>query len=290
MSNRSFVLSLVVAVLFAGLSGAVYRINQTERGILLRFGAVQVADIPPGLHFKLPFADEVKKFDGRVLTLESNPQTYFTLEKKPLMVDSFAKWRIVDVEKYYTKSSGDEKRAEGLLLQRVATGLRDQISRRDMHEVISGKRDELMSELTADLDSVMREEFGVEVIDVRVKKIDLPPEVSNSVYERMVSEREVEARQHRATGKELAAGIEADADRRKIVIEAEAYRTAEEVRGRGDAEAAGIYAEAYNADPEFYAFHRSLAAYRRVFRGDGDVMVIDPSSEFFEYLQSERRQ
>ncbi len=171
-----------------------------------------------------------------------------------------------------------------LLQQRVSDGLRNQVSRRDMHEVIAGARDELMAELTADLDRVMRREFGVEVLDVRVKRIDLPPEVSNTVYERMNSEREIEARQHRATGRELAVGIRADAERQTVVIEAEAYRRAEEIRGDGDARAAAIYASAYNQDPEFYSFYRSINAYVNVFRDKEDLMVLDPSSDFFRYL------
>ncbi len=287
MNLRNFVLVVLAVVAMLLLLQSVYIVRETERAILLRFGAVSRADVPPGLHLKLPIAEEAKKFDARVLTLDSSPETYYTLEKKPLIVDSFVKWRIVDVENYYTASSGDEERANRVLQERVNEGLRNAISRRDMHEVISGERDQLMQELTADLNRVMKEAVGVEVIDVRVKRIDLPTEVSTSVYERMNSEREIEARQYRAQGQELALGIRADAERQTVVIEAEAYREAEQIRGDGDAMAASIYADAFNKDPEFYEFTRSINAYANVFGDKSDMLVLDPNSEFFKYLKSD---
>ena len=284
--NVKMIVGVLVVVLGAVLiSNAVFTVHETERALLLRFGAVERADIQPGLHIKMPVAEEVKKFDGRVLTLDAPAARYYTLEKKPLVVDMFAKWRVGDVQRYYTASSGDETRARNLLQERVNEGLRNQISRRDMHEVISGQRDQLMQELTRDLNEVMSREMGVNVVDVRVKKIDLPPEVSNAVYERMNSEREIEARQYRATGRELALGITADADRQVVVIAAEAYRQAEELRGEGDARAAEIYAAAFNSDPEFYKFYRSTNAYANVFSNRRDTLVIDPKSDFFQYLE-----
>ena len=287
MNLRNFVLVVIGVVAVLLLLQSIYIVQETERAILLRFGAVSRADVPPGLHLKLPIAEEVKKFDARVLTLDSSPETYYTLEKKPLIVDSFAKWRIVDVENYYTASSGDEGRANRVLQERVNEGLRNAISRRDMHEVISGERDQLMQELTADLNRVMKEAVGVEVIDVRVKRIDLPTEVSTSVYDRMNSEREIEARQYRAQGQELALGIRADAERQTVVIEAEAYREAEQIRGDGDAMSASIYADAFNKDPEFYEFTRSINAYAKVFGDKSDMLVLDPNSEFFKYLKDD---
>ncbi len=287
MNLRNFILVIIGAIALVLLLQSVYVVHETERAILLRFGAVSVADVAPGLHFKMPIAEEIKKFDGRVLTLDSSPETYYTLEKKPLIVDSFAKWRIVDVLNYYQASSGDETRANRILQERVNEGLRNAISRRDMHEVISGERDQLMAELTADLNRVMKEAVGVEVIDVRVKRIDLPTEVSSSVYERMNSERQIEARQYRAQGQELALGIRADADRQTVVIEAEAYRDAERLRGDGDARSASIYASAFNKDPEFYEFTRSMSAYARVFSDKSSMLVLDPNSEFFKYLKSD---
>ncbi len=284
--NVKVLVAVLVAVLGAVLiSNAVFTVHETERALLLRFGAVKRADIDPGIHIKMPIAEEVKKFDARVLTLDAPAARYYTLEKKPLVVDMFAKWRVGDVQRYYTASSGDETRARNLLQERVNEGLRNQVSRRDMHEVISGQRDQLMQELTRDLNEVMSREMGVNVVDVRVKKIDLPPEVSNAVYERMNSERTIEARQYRATGREMALGITADADRQVVVIAAEAYRQAEELRGEGDARAAHIYAAAFNNDPEFYKFYRSTNAYANVFSNRRDTLVIDPKSDFFRYLE-----
>ena len=286
MSVRNILIGVIVALIVLLIADGVFTVDQRERGIVLRFGAVTRADLEPGLHLKLPIAEEAKKFDGRILTLDSRPERYFTLEKKPLIVDSFAKWRVGDVQRFYTASSGDVNRARNLLAQRVNEGLRNQISRRDMHEVISGQRDELMAELTHQLNEEMRREMGVAVIDVRVKKIDLPPEVSSAVYERMNSEREIEAQQHRATGREQELGIRADAQRQVVVIEAEAYREAEQLRGDGDARAASVYAGAYGADPEFYEFYRSINAYAKVFREKGDMLILDPNSEFFKYLKN----
>ena len=286
MSFRALVMLMMVVITVVVVSNSVYTVKETERAIKLRFGAVTEADVPPGLHFKWPFADNIRKFDARVLTQDSKPARFYTLEKKPLRVDSFAKWRIKDVGRYYTATSGDERRGEQILAQRVNEGLRNQISRRDMHSVVSGERDELMIELKRDLDESMQRDMGVEVIDVRVKQIDLPDEVSAAVYNRMISERQIEARQYRAQGQELALGITADADRQVVVIDANAYREAEQLRGDGDARSAQVYAEAYNQDSEFYEFYRSINAYTKVFGSKDDLMVIDPNSDFFKYLKS----
>ena len=286
MNLKSLLAAIGVLVGVMLLWNVVYVVHETQRAILLRFGAVQQADLQPGLHFKLPIADEVKKFNGKVLTVDAPPERYFTLEQKPLMVDSFAKWRIGDVERYYTSTSGSESAASNLLKERVNEGLRNQISRRDMHEVVSGERDQLMLELTTSLNEVMTREMGVRVIDVRVKRIDLPVEVEDAVYDRMNSAREIEAKQYRASGDEKAIGIRADADRQVTVIKADAYRKAEEIRGLGDAESARIYAAAFNRDPEFYAFYRRVTAYAKVFSGKDDQLVLDPDSDFFKYLKT----
>jgi len=285
MSLQNVILIVIGALVILLAMDSVYTVHQTERAILLRFGAVVDKDVSPGLHFKLPIAEDIKKADARVLTVDASPETYFTLEKKPLIVDSFAKWRIADVERFYTATSFDETIGTRILQERVNEGLRNQISRRDMHEVVSGERDKLMFDLTSDLDEVMRRDAGIEVVDVRVKRIDLPAEVSSSVYDRMNSEREIEARQYRAQGRELALGVRADADRQTVIIEANAYKAAEEIRGDGDARAAAIYADAYNRDSEFYEFYRSINAYANVFKDKGDMLVLDPSSEFFKYLK-----
>ena len=288
MTPRTMIIVVGVLLAVALASSAVFTVRSTERALILQLGAVTRADIPPGLHFKIPLIEDVRKFDARVLTLDSRAERYFTAEKKPLMVDSFAKFRIGDVEKFYTANSGEESRVRNRLQERINEGLRNQISRRSVHEVISGERDQLMQELRDELNEVMQRDLGVEVIDVRVKRIDLPREVSVSVYERMNSEREIEAQQHRAAGKEQALAIQADADRQAVVIEAEAYREAEQLRGDGDATAAAVYAAAFKEDPEFYAFYRSLEAYRSTFRGREDVLLLEPDSEFFRYLERSR--
>lgn len=284
MSTRNLVLIVLIALAVLLASDAVYTVKTTQRAVLLRFGALQDVDMEPGLHFKLPLADDVKIFDGRMLTLDSPEERFFTKEKKPLIVDAYVKWQIREVDRYYRATSGDEFNAQRRLEERVKTGLRAKISTREMQEVVSGEREELMEELTGELDAAMLEEFGLHVRDVRVKRIELPPEVSSSVFQRMNAEREVLARELRASGREQALGIRADADRQSVVIRSEAERESEQIRGEGDAGAASIYADAYNADPEFYEFTRSLTAYRRAFSNKDDVLVIDPSSDFFRYL------
>ena len=289
MSNKSiFGLIIALVVVVVGWN-SFYIVAQTERGLVLQFGKVVRDDVPPGLHFKLPFVQEAKLFDGRLLTLDTATQRYLTLEKKALMVDSFAKWRIANVQRYYTATSGLRSLAEERLSRQLESGLRNEVARRTLHEVVAGERDQLMADITADLNESARRELGIEVLDVRVKGMDLPREVNRSVFERMSSEREREAREHRAKGRELAEGIRADADRQQRVILAEAFREAEEIRGQGDAEAAAIYAAAYNKDPEFYSFYRSLQAYRESFSSKSDVLVIDPQSEFFKFFQGPQR-
>ncbi|MGB4246710.1 MAG: protease modulator HflC, partial [Pseudohongiellaceae bacterium] len=237
---------------------SIFIVRETERAILLRFGEVVQSDLSPGLHFKLPLVNTVRKFDARVLTVTADAQRYLTLEQKALVVDSFAKWRIVDVQKFYTATSGEEARASNLLAQRINDGLRNKFGERDLQEVVSGQRDLLMEELTRELNLSSADEYGIEVIDVRVKQIELPLDVRASVYDRMTSERQREAQQLRSRGNELAIGIEADADRQEAVLLVEAYRDAERIRGEGDARAAATYAEAYSRNEEFYAFTRSL--------------------------------
>lgn len=289
MSNKSiFGLIIALVVLVVGWN-SFFIVSQTERGLVLQFGKVVRDDVAPGLHFKLPFVQEAKLFDGRLLTLDTSTQRYLTLEKKALMVDSFAKWRIANVQRYYTATSGMRSIAEERLSRQLESGLRNEVARRTLHEVVAGERDQLMADITSDLNDSARRELGIEVIDVRVKGIDLPREVNRSVFERMSSEREREAREHRAKGRELAEGIRADADRQQRVILAEAFREAEEIRGQGDAQAAAIYAKAYNKDPEFYSFYRSLQAYRESFDSKSDVLVLDPQSEFFRFFQGAQR-
>lgn len=288
MNARTLVTLIITALVLMLASASMFIVNETERAVMLRFGAVSQADIKPGLHFKMPIADTIRRFDARVLTLDSKPERIFTIEKKAMMVDSFAKWRIKDVEIFYTATNGDERAAIRLLSQRVNEGLRNQFGSRSLQEVVSGERDELMHKLTKDLDVITQKELGVELIDVRVKKIDLPDQVSGSVYARMRAEREKEARDYRAKGFEQSEVIRADADRQRAVELATAYKTSEVIRGTGDAQAAGIYADAYNRDAEFYSFVRSLNAYKSAFKGKEDLMVVDPNSDFFRYLKSSK--
>ena len=285
MSNKSLIALIAGVVVAVAVWSSVYVVQQTERAVMLRFGRVVEPDVKPGLHFKIPYVNTVRKFDGRLLTLDSPTQRFLTLEKKAVMVDAYAKWRVSDAERFYTATSGMKQIADERLSRRLEAGLRDQFGKRTLHEVVSGERDALMGDITASLNRMAQKELGIEVVDVRVKAIDVPKEVNCSVFDRMSTEREREAREHRAKGRELAEGIRADADRQRRVLLAEAYRESEETRGDGDAKASAIYAKAYAADPEFYAFTRSLKAYRESFADKKDVLVLDPSNEFFRYLE-----
>ncbi|GAA3927402.1 protease modulator HflC [Litoribacillus peritrichatus] len=284
MSSKGLFASIFVLLLLVVAANSLFIIKETERGVLLKFGEVVDENLKPGLHAKIPLVHKVRKFEARVLTLDYNPQSYLTQDKKPLIVDSFVKWRIKDVSKYYTATSGEEISASRLLASRVDDGLRRQFAQRTVHEVISGQRDELMQDLTKSLNQVVLADIGVELLDIRVKGIELPERVNEDVYKRMRSERNREAREYRSRGRELAEGIRADADRRQIIIKANAYRDAEKLRGEGDAQAAKIYAEAFNKDREFYSFVRSLKAYSETFKSEGDVMILDSDSDFFKYL------
>ncbi|MDG2272229.1 MAG: protease modulator HflC [Halioglobus sp.] len=285
MSGRNVVFIFIGLALLLVASKSLYVVKETERGVLLRFGEVVNADIKPGLHIKIPFVNSVRKFDGRILTVDSTPERFFTQEKKALIVDSYAKFKVSDTEKYYTATNGEESRAMALLAQRINNGLRNQVAIRTIQEVVSGERDELMQALTEEMTAVAQQELGVEVVDVRVKQIDLPPDVSESVYRRMNAEREKEAREHRSQGQELGEGIRAAADREVTVLKANAYRDSELIRGEGDAIATATYASAFSQDPEFYSFTRSLRAYQDAFEGNGDIMLLQPDSEFFRYLK-----
>lgn len=285
MNNR--VLSIVIGLLavFFIASNTLFIIKETERGVMLKFGRVVNSDLPPGLHFKIPLVHEVRKFDARVLTLDVRPQRFLTVEKKAMIVDSYAKWRIKDVTTYYTATNGEEATAVRNMDQLINEGLRNAFGEHSLQEVISGERGQLMERLTENLNRTTLQRYGIELVDVRVKRIDLPEQVSDSVFSRMKAEREREAREHRSKGKEQAEVIRADADRQRTILEAEAYRDAEQLRGEGDAKAAAIYAAAYTKDPEFYSFIRSINAYKESFSNKSDLMVVDPNSDFFRYLK-----
>lgn len=283
MKNFISVGLILFVLLLAGNS--LFVVKETERAVMLQFGELVNNDIQPGLHVKIPWVNTVRKFDARIQTEDSPSERFLTLEQKALEVDSYAKWRIVDVGQFYISTRGNVATAGSLLSERINDGLRDQIGARTLIEVVAGERDELMLALTDDLNMTTASDIGIEVIDVRVKRIDLPDDVRSSVYDRMITERNREAQELRSRGEELAIGIRADADRQAVIFEAEAYRDAERIRGEGDAEATGIYASAYSRDTEFYAFVRSLNSYKETFSSKGDVLLLDPESDYFKYLK-----
>jgi membrane protease subunit HflC len=285
MFTRSGLLLILLALTMLGLSLSVYIVNEYEKAIVLRLGKLQEEKPAPGIHFKIPFFDQVKKFDGRVLTLDESAESFYTIQSKRLQVDSFAKWKIEDLDRYYIATGGSEGTARELLSARINNGLRNEFGQRTLHEVVSGERDQLMDNLVEKINETALLELGVDVVDIRVKKIDLPPEVRDSVYNRMRAAREKEAREYRSKGKEQAEVIRSAADREQIVIKANAYREAEQIRGTGDATATSTYADAYNRNPEFYSFLRSLNAYQSTFQSKSDILLVDPDSEFFRYLK-----
>ena len=280
-------LAIIFLVIIVGIGNTIYVISEVERGVKTRFGEIIEVDILPGLHVKMPFVDVVRRFDARILTVDAEPASFFTIEKKRLIVDSYAKWKIANVEIYYKATNGVERTAANRLAKRVNDGLRNQFGSRTLREVVSGERDLLMKNITEDSNSSVREELGIEIVDIRVKRIDLPSEVSNQVFRRMTAERDKEAQELRSTGKEKAERIRASADRERTIELANAYRDSEELRGEGDAEAASVYADAYEQDPEFYAFIRSLNAYKSAFSNKGDILLVEPDSDFFKYLNNQ---
>lgn len=277
-------IGLIATLLLVILVGSVvYVVPETHRAVLLRFGELVESDVQPGIHIRLPFVNQVKQFDTRVLSIDLPAHQYLTIEKKPLDVDSYITWRITNVGQFYRSTSGDELRAVSLVSSRVDNGLRDQFGVRTMHEVISGQRDDLMTEITQQVNQLTETEFGIKVIDIRIKAIELPKEVSQNVYLRMSTEREKEAQELRSRGRELAEGIRADADRQRTVLLAEAYAESEKLRGEGDGVAAQTYADAYGQDAGFYRFYRSLSAYEQSFSRQGDMLVMDAKSEFMRF-------
>jgi membrane protease subunit HflC len=277
-------ISIVLVALFVRAS--VFTVDQREHALKLQFREIVGSDYAPGLHFKMPFVHDVLKFQNRILTYENSEEKFLTGEKKNLIVDYFVTWRIVDAAQYYRAVRGDEDAAIERLSAIVKEGIKAAISRRSVQEVVSAERSALMDQMLIEARS-RSPALGIEVVDVRVKRIDLAEEVSESVYGRMREERARTAAQLRAEGEEESLRIQAEADRQQTVIQAEAYRDAERIRGEGDARAAEIYARAYSQNPQFYAFYRSMAAYRESIGGDQDVLVLQPDSDFFRYLQSQ---
>jgi len=282
--NKAFLPLMALLLIGIVLYSSAFYVRQWEVALKLRLGEIMSSDYQPGLHFLVPVLNDVRKFDGRIQTFDTKTERFLTVEKKDVLVDSFVKWRIANVAQYFRATGGgNAARAERLLGERINTRLRDEFGKRTIQEVVSGERGEIMTLLTKDADE-RAAELGIEVVDVRVKRIDLPAEVSESVYERMRAERERVARDLRARGAEAAERIRADADRQRTEIVADAYRESEVLRGEGDAKSAQVYAEAFQKNSEFYTFWRSLGAYRSVFEKGGDLMVLDPNSDFFRYL------
>ncbi len=275
---------LVAALVVASLS--MFIVDQRQNAIVFRLGEVIHVKKDPGLYFKVPLLDNVRFFDTRILTIDTaEPERFLTSEKKNVLVDLFVKWRITNVRQYYVSVAGEETRAQTRLLQTINDGLRAEFGNRTVHDVVSGERDQIM-ELMREKANEDAGKIGVEVLDVRMKRVDLPQEVSESVYRRMDAERKRVANELRSTGAAESEKIRADADKQKEVILAQAYRDAQRVKGDGDAKATAIYAGAYGQNAEFYSFYRSLEAYQQSFKSKSDILVLDPSSEFFKYLKS----
>jgi len=279
----SFVLVALIIVTVGSMS--VFTVDERELAIKFRFGEIVASDFGPGLHLKFPFVNNVEKYPSRILTLNNPQELFLTLEKKNLYVDFFVKWRIVNVDDYYNATRGDELVAAQRLLEQVKDGIRNEFAKRTVPEVVSAERRELMSDMFAEVRENAKT-LGIEVVDVRVKRIEFSDEVSDSVFRRMRQERARVASELRAEGAENAEQIRADAERQRTVILAEAYRDAEVIRGQGDAIAADVYAQAFQQNPEFYAFYRSIEAYRSSLGKDNDLLVIDADGEFLRYLNS----
>ena len=278
--------ALVFAVVVA--SASLFTVDQRQYAIVFQLGEIKEVIAEPGLNFKLPLIQNVRYFDKRILTMDTaEPERFITSEKKNVLVDHFVKWRIVDPRLYYVSVAGDEARARTRLAQTVNSGLREEFGRRTVHDVVSGERDLIMDQMRERADRDART-IGVQIVDVRLKRVDLPNEVSESVYRRMEAERKRVANELRSQGAAEAEKIRADADRQREVIVAEAYRTSQQIKGEGDAKASSIYGTAYSKNPEFYAFYRSMDAYRQSFKSKSDVLVLEPNSSFFKYMRSPR--
>lgn len=284
MKGASNFLVIAIAALIV-ISSSVFVVDQRKTAIVFQLGKVVRVETTPGLKFKLPLIQDVRFYNSQIITLDTpDPERFITAEKKNVLVDSFVKWRIIDVKQYYISVGGDEMRANTRLMQTVNSIMREEFGKRTIHEVVSGEREQIMNVLRAKADSDARK-IGVQVLDVRLKRVDFPAEISDSVYKRMDAERKRVANELRASGAADGEKVKADADRQREIILAEAYRDAQQTKGEGDAKASALYAAAFGRNPEFYAFYRSLEAYKQSFKNKSDVMVIDPSSTFFKYLK-----
>ncbi len=285
MKNQAANILIAAVALLIIASLSLFIVDQRQTAIVLQLGEMVRVESTPGLKFKIPLMQNVRYFDSRILTLDSSePERFITAEKKNVLVDSFVKWRIVDVKQYYISVGGDEVRARTRLLQTVNSSMREEFGKRTIHDVVSGEREQIMTVLREKTDADARK-IGVQVLDVRLKRVDFPSEISDSIYRRMDAERKRVANELRASGAADGEKIKADADRQREVILAQAYRDAQKTKGEGDAKAAATYAAAFGKNAEFYSFYRSLEAYKQSFKNKSDVMVLDPSSAFFKYLK-----
>jgi len=283
---KHLILAIAVAIVVL-IGSSMFTVREDQYAVLFRLGEIQRTDFAPGLHFKMPFVNNIIKFDRRILSLEGKPERFLTSEKKDVLVDSAVKWRIANVKDYYTATRGDELRAQQSLGQIVKDRMRDEFNKRTLQQVVADQRDEMMANLKK-VSNVSAAALGIAIVDVRIKRIDLPEQVTGAVFDRMRSERAQVANALRSDGSQEGEQLRAEADRKIAVTLAEAERDAQRLRGEGDALAAEIYATAYNKDQEFYAFHRSLEAYRQSFKAQGNVLVLDPKSEFFEYFNKDK--
>ena len=281
MNRIIIILAVLVAIL---LSSSLYTVNETQVAIKLRLGEIVAVENEPGLKFKTPFVNNVVTFDKRIQTLDSAAESFLTVEKKNVVVDSYVKWRIVDTQKFYISTGGAMSSANLRLAQNNQDALRSEFSKRTIIEVVSDEREAIMASVKGKLKAIAEDEYGIEIIDVRIKRIELSQEVRNSVYSRMETERKGLANKYRSEGAEEAEKIQAFADKERTIILANAYRDSEKVRGNGDAISASNYAEAYNQDVDFYSFYRSLESYKKAFNQQGDVLILNPDSEFFRYF------
>ncbi|MBV1912516.1 MAG: protease modulator HflC [Cycloclasticus sp.] len=285
MKMNPMMLIVIAVAIFIG-AGSIFTVDQREKVIVFRLGEIVRTDLEPGLHFKFPFINNVKKYDGRIQTLDSRPERFLTSEKKNVIVDTFVKWKISNVDNFYRAVGGDPRQVDTRLNQFVKEGLRAAFSKQTIKETISVGRDKIRLGLVEDI-NLLGKGLGIDIIDIRIKRIDLPEEVSASVYKRMESERERVARDFRSRGKEAAERIKADADKQGEIILATAYKESQELRGKGDAQAAKTYASAYNKNKEFFAFYRSLDAYRKSMGSGNDLIVLEPTSDFFKYFKTQ---
>lgn len=289
MSSRINLLGGIIATILVVMAMSIFTVDQRQYALVFQLGEVKRVITEPGLNFKIPMIQNVRYFEKRIITLDNtDPERFITSEKKNVLVDSYIKWRIVDPSLYYISVSGDEARARTRLNQTVNAGLREEFGKRTVHDVVSGERDKIMEQMRKKADVDTRK-IGIEIIDVRLKRVELPTEVSDAVYRRMEAERKRVANELRSEGSAEAEKIRADADRQREVIIADAYRDAQKIKGEGDAKAAATYGQAFSQSPDFYAFYRSLEAYRGSFKNKSDILVVEPSSDFFKYMKSSGR-